>query len=421
MGFREPTVSETAASREAAEVSTDIEVISNLVRAGGEAIRGISKVLKENAALQLTDLLLLDELHRAGRDGVRTSKLAISLGMTTSRLAYRLNSLEKAGLIERRPHAEDGRGVIVTITDAGSNEHARGLELLAEMRDRSGGVFGDIRNAAASAAHAILVGGEQRKEDAEPTAGVVSGFAQICLERLSTEESAEGMFKYLAHEATHVLPIEWAMLLVPTEEGLLVTATFQTDRWPTMTAGGMLPYESTSPSTDTFRTGEPTLVSALDDPNDRYPVIASLYRSLDLDIRFHFAVPILGPDSTLGVLSATGLRPLSFDEGRRSILDVFARTLALRLGSERSEVSDHAVGNSSLPPSLRRLAPTDRALASGVMWGVSPKEALQHLGIPIEQSAAAMERIAAALDVDSAAAAEKRLREIARPGGGASA
>ena len=419
MGFREPTVSETAASREAAEVSTDIEVISNLVRAGGEAIRGISKVLKENAALQLTDLLLLDELHRAGRDGVRTSKLAISLGMTTSRLAYRLNSLEKAGLIERRPHAEDG--VECSSRSWMPAQMRRPRLSFAEMRDRSGGVFGDIRNAAASAAHAILVGGEQRKEDAEPTAGVVSGFAQICLERLSTEESAEGMFKYLAHEATHVLPIEWAMLLVPTEEGLLVTATFQTDRWPTMTAGGMLPYESTSPSTDTFRTGEPTLVSALHDLNDRYPVIASLYRSLDLDIRFHFAVPILGPDSTLGVLSATGLRPLSFDEGTRSILDVFARTLALRLGSERSEVSDHAVGNSSLPPSLRRLAPTDRALASGVMWGVSPKEALQHLGIPIEQSAAAMERIAAALDVDSAAAAEKRLREIARPGGGASA
>lgn len=420
MGFREtPTGHSDPQHADVAAPKADIAVISDLVRIGGEAIREISQVLKDNDALPLRDILLLDELERAGDQGLRTSQLAARLGMTTSRLAYRLNSLEKEEMLARRPHSDDGRGVIVTITDRGLAEHARGLELLSEIDRLNGGVFGTTRTAAATAAHAVLLGDQAASQPGEPSVSEVSAFAQLCLERLTADESAEAMFRHLAREASRVLPIEWAMLLAPTDEGLLVTAIFHTDQWPKMSAGGLLPYGTSSPATDAFRAGHPIMMSSFQELDDRYPIVASVYSSLGLGIEHHFSIPLVGAGGPIGALSGTGLEPLAYGDASRSVLEVFARTLSLRIESGTSDAGNHPSSDPGLPPKVIALEPIDRAFASGIMWGIAPEEAAQHLGLDAGESAAVMARIADAVGGDDTDTAVEMLRQIAlRDGAG---
>lgn len=59
--------------------------------------------------------------------------LANRLGMTTAGMTSRLNSLEAAGLIERRPHATDGRRRILHLTEAGDELASTVLRLKDQL------------------------------------------------------------------------------------------------------------------------------------------------------------------------------------------------------------------------------------------------------------------------------------------------
>lgn len=63
------------------------------------------------------DLEVLTELDLVGP--LTPSKLAEDLLLTSGGMTVRLNRLQAAGLIERRPNPQDGRGVLIYLTPTG--------------------------------------------------------------------------------------------------------------------------------------------------------------------------------------------------------------------------------------------------------------------------------------------------------------
>ena len=101
--------------------------IPRLGEAWETAERAVSTRLSAACGVRLSDLLALDRIQRGGREGVRTNSLARALRIPSNRLTYQLAGLEKRGYIEREPHPEDGRGVVLRLTRTGREAHKRAL------------------------------------------------------------------------------------------------------------------------------------------------------------------------------------------------------------------------------------------------------------------------------------------------------
>ena len=65
------------------------------------------------------DYQMLAPLAEAGPAGMRPRDLGYSAGWDRSRLAHQLGRMEKRGLVTREPAADDGRGTVVRLTEAG--------------------------------------------------------------------------------------------------------------------------------------------------------------------------------------------------------------------------------------------------------------------------------------------------------------
>jgi DNA-binding MarR family transcriptional regulator len=75
--------------------------------------------LKTAHGITLDDYEILVHLSAAPEHRLRMSELADRLLASRSRLTYRVDRLEKAGLVSRRPCAEDGRSIWAAMTDEG--------------------------------------------------------------------------------------------------------------------------------------------------------------------------------------------------------------------------------------------------------------------------------------------------------------
>lgn len=79
--------------------------------------------LEENFANHGLDRASFDVLATLIRSGepnqLTPAELKNSAMITSSAVAQRVNKLEKAGLVERTPNPDDGRGTLVTLTAAG--------------------------------------------------------------------------------------------------------------------------------------------------------------------------------------------------------------------------------------------------------------------------------------------------------------
>lgn len=94
------------------------------------------------------DLETLTELDMVGP--LTPSELAGDLLLTTGGMTVRLNRLEKAGLIERRPNPKDGRGVLIHLTTAGTEVANDALATLLQAHSAMVGTLkkSDQRNLA---------------------------------------------------------------------------------------------------------------------------------------------------------------------------------------------------------------------------------------------------------------------------------
>lgn len=75
--------------------------------------------LKATTGLTLDDYEVLVNLSESPERRLRMSELADRLISSRSRLTYRVDRLERAGLVRRQACPEDGRAIHAVITDAG--------------------------------------------------------------------------------------------------------------------------------------------------------------------------------------------------------------------------------------------------------------------------------------------------------------
>ncbi|WP_427885505.1 MarR family winged helix-turn-helix transcriptional regulator [Kribbella sp. GL6] len=97
------------------------------------ALIEVSSLLRHTVEQQLLDagdlsyvqFQLLATLGDAADGSRRMTELADGVVYSRSGLTYQVGLLEKAGLVTRRPSADDERGVVVAITDAGRDVLAK--------------------------------------------------------------------------------------------------------------------------------------------------------------------------------------------------------------------------------------------------------------------------------------------------------
>ncbi|QRP45817.1 MarR family winged helix-turn-helix transcriptional regulator [Amycolatopsis sp. FDAARGOS 1241] len=79
----------------------------------------LHRELTDGHGVSLADYELLVCLNLSADKRVRMSELAYQLGSTKSRLSHQVSKLELTGLVRRCPDADDKRGVITELTQAG--------------------------------------------------------------------------------------------------------------------------------------------------------------------------------------------------------------------------------------------------------------------------------------------------------------
>ncbi len=96
------------------------EVVNRLLRAAHYVQARLDDIAAAYGLSHTGDLDVLLDLDRADPDRGRTpTELAELQLVTPGGMTVRLNRLQQAGLIERRPNPSDGRGVLIRLTPMG--------------------------------------------------------------------------------------------------------------------------------------------------------------------------------------------------------------------------------------------------------------------------------------------------------------
>lgn len=97
-----------------------MEVLGRLNEASQLVIRERQTPLFARHGLQHGEFDVLATLRRSGeRDGLTPTALFEAAMMSSGGMTARIDRLEKAGLVERRPHPGDRRATLVRLTDKG--------------------------------------------------------------------------------------------------------------------------------------------------------------------------------------------------------------------------------------------------------------------------------------------------------------
>jgi DNA-binding MarR family transcriptional regulator len=88
-------------------------------------------------------LLMLKSADREGR-GVRLTDLCELLQLQQTAVTELVKRSEQAGLIDRRPSAEDGRSTLLRLTAEGERRLRQVVDVLREERQTLGAAFADL-------------------------------------------------------------------------------------------------------------------------------------------------------------------------------------------------------------------------------------------------------------------------------------
>ena len=88
--------------------------------------REVNRDLWADADLSDTEFTVLAHLRLTG-GGMRPSACAEAIGWDSSRLAHQVGRLEKRGLVSRRTDPDDGRAVVLTLTEDGREAYRRAI------------------------------------------------------------------------------------------------------------------------------------------------------------------------------------------------------------------------------------------------------------------------------------------------------
>jgi DNA-binding MarR family transcriptional regulator len=110
-------------------VATD-DALAAALAADLERIVGLYRSLSPASGLSMTAAATLATVERFGPQ--RLTVLAVREGVTQPAMTQLISRLEESGLVRREPSAEDGRVVLVVITDDGRATLARRRAVRAE-------------------------------------------------------------------------------------------------------------------------------------------------------------------------------------------------------------------------------------------------------------------------------------------------
>jgi DNA-binding MarR family transcriptional regulator len=97
--------------------TTALDVFAAALAADLERIVGLFRSLSPASGLSMTAAATLAGVERFGPQ--RLTLLAVREGVTQPAMTQLISRLEEAGLVRREPSADDGRVVLVAITDQG--------------------------------------------------------------------------------------------------------------------------------------------------------------------------------------------------------------------------------------------------------------------------------------------------------------
>lgn len=98
---------------------TVVRVWARLTKAQQRALAAIERDLKAAGLPPLAWYDALLELERAGDDGLRPFELQRAMLLEQYNLSRLIDRIERAGYVERRACADDGRGQQIAVTDRG--------------------------------------------------------------------------------------------------------------------------------------------------------------------------------------------------------------------------------------------------------------------------------------------------------------
>lgn len=109
-----------------------LEVVTRVLRSAHFLQARLDRIAAAYGLSHSGDLEVLTELALIGP--LAPSELADALLLTTGGMTVRLNRLQTKGLIERQPNPEDGRGVLISLTAAGSELADDALSTLVQAQ-----------------------------------------------------------------------------------------------------------------------------------------------------------------------------------------------------------------------------------------------------------------------------------------------
>ena len=96
-----------------------IRTWARLMKAQNQALGSVEGALKAAGLPPLAWYDVLLETERAGKDGLRPFELERAMLLAQYNLSRLVDRMAAAGYVERRPCANDGRGHLIAITEAG--------------------------------------------------------------------------------------------------------------------------------------------------------------------------------------------------------------------------------------------------------------------------------------------------------------
>lgn len=121
-----------------------------------------AQVLRDHG-VQESDVDVLAPLYRAG-EGLRPRELRRLMLIGSGTLTARLDRLEAAGLIERRPDPDDRRGRVLHLTDAGRRITPRVVGALLEVENAMLAGLGQRERRAVVAGLATILADAERTD-----------------------------------------------------------------------------------------------------------------------------------------------------------------------------------------------------------------------------------------------------------------
>ena len=94
------------------------------------------KAIKYNATMTMAFTLLSIDA-----EGTPSTALGPKMGMESTSLSRLLNTMEERGYIERRPNPDDGRGVLIFLTEQGKEKRSLSKNTVLEFNN---GLFDSI-------------------------------------------------------------------------------------------------------------------------------------------------------------------------------------------------------------------------------------------------------------------------------------